>query len=168
MKNIVLTGFMGTGKSTIGLLLAKKLGCKFIDSDAEIVEHEGRSVSDIFATDGEKYFRKVESEVIKKLSMLSGCVISTGGGVVLNPENIENLRKNGIVINLKASVHTIYERTSRNSDRPLILQKTLKEIETMLLSREEAYANNDFCITVDDKTPMSVSGEIIQIYKRCT
>lgn len=166
MKNIVLTGFMGTGKSTVGVLLAKKLGRKFVDSDAVIVEREKRSISDIFATDGEKYFRQVESDVIRELGELSGCVIATGGGVVLKAENIENLRKNGVVINLSASVDTIYERTSKNTGRPLINQKTPQQIEELLNSRAQAYANNDFCIVVDGQTPLSVSEEIIGIYKK--
>ncbi len=166
MKNIVLTGFMGTGKSTVGVLLAKKLGRKFIDSDTVIIEREGRSISDIFATDGEKYFRQVESDVIYELSCLSGCVIATGGGVVLNQKNIENLRKNGVVINLSASVKTICERTCRNSERPLINQKTPQQIEKLLSERAQAYANNDFCVEVDGQTPMSVSDEIIEIYKK--
>ena len=166
MKNIVLTGFMGTGKSTVGALLAKKLGRKFIDSDEAIVIREGRSISEIFRTDGEEYFRDTESEVIRDLSKLSDAVIATGGGAVLRVENIDSLRKNGIVINLSASLETICERTCRNSSRPLINQKTPAQIEKIMQSRKKAYENNDFCINVDNKTPMGISDEIIEIYKK--
>lgn len=166
MKNIVLTGFMGTGKSTVGILLAKKLGRKFIDTDAVIVDREGRSISDIFAHNGEEYFRRVECEVIESLSKLSNCVISTGGGTVLRAKNIENLKKNGIVINLSASVDTIYKRTSESGKRPLLDKKTPSQIEKMLHERADAYANNNFCIVVDDQTPMTISDKIIEIYKK--
>lgn len=166
MKNIVLTGFMGTGKSTVGALLAKKLGRKFIDSDEAIVEREGRNIPEIFAADGEEYFRRIEADVIRGLSELSGCIIATGGGVVLNPENIKALRKNGVVINLSASAETIYKRTSKSNTRPLINKKSLSEIEALLSSRAAAYANNDFCISVDELTPMSSAEKIIEIYKK--
>lgn len=166
MKNIVLTGFMGTGKSTVGHLLAKKTGRRFIDTDMAICDRENRTISDIFNTDGEKYFRSVEKQMIAELCELSNCVIATGGGTVLDGENIDNLRKNGVIIHLSASVETIMRRTASNTSRPLLNEKNEEQIKQMLESRAPYYANNDFSINIDGQSPLLVADKIIEIYKR--
>ena len=94
-ENLVLIGMPASGKSTVGKQISRLLNRELIDSDAEIVKKEGREISEIFAKEGEAYFRKVESEVIAELSLKNGCVISTGGGAILNPQNVHNLKKNG-------------------------------------------------------------------------
>ena len=94
-ENIVLIGMPASGKSTVGKQISRLLNRELIDSDAEIVKKEGREISEIFAKEGEAYFRKVESEVIAELSLKNACVISTGGGAILNPQNVHNLKKNG-------------------------------------------------------------------------
>ncbi len=165
MKNIVLTGFMATGKSTVGVLLAKKLGRKFIDTDSLIVEREKRSISEIFEKDGEKYFRAVEKQIIACVSELSDTVIATGGGAVLDKENIEMLRKNSIIVNLCASAKTIYERTLQNTTRPLLSEKGIEDIEKMLNTRKKYYENNDFEIQIDALSPLAIVEKIIATYK---
>ena len=102
-KSILLTGFMGAGKSTVGRLLADQLNCEFSDLDTVIVEKEGRAISDIFAADGEGYFRDVESEVLRTLDLSVPAVIATGGGIVLRDMNRSIMRDKGVIVYLRAS-----------------------------------------------------------------
>src|SRR5574340_1795539 len=127
MNNIVLTGFMGTGKTTIGKALSKRLGMRLVDVDEEIESSEKMTINDIFRTRGEGCFREIETAMIKKLSAGRNIIISTGGGAVLKDENMEALRKNGIVFCLVASADTILERTASNEDRPLLKVDNPKE-----------------------------------------
>ncbi|MEQ8221402.1 MAG: shikimate kinase, partial [Candidatus Eremiobacterota bacterium] len=119
--NIVLTGFMGSGKSTCGKILADITGMKFIDTDKLIEEKTGFTVSDIFTHYGEKKFREIESNVIEEVSNMDGCVIATGGGAVMSSQNMDNLRKKGKIIYLHISYDMAMERTGKNIEtRPLI------------------------------------------------
>ncbi|SJZ85997.1 shikimate kinase [Selenihalanaerobacter shriftii] len=138
-KNIVLIGFMGTGKSTVGKELADKLGMKFVDSDEVIKEDSDKTIEEIFAEDGEDYFRNLETKVISDLSQRDNLVISTGGGVVLKENNIKLLNQNGIVILLTATPEVILMRV-KNTDRPLLqVEKPLEKIKELLAEREEFY-----------------------------
>jgi len=166
MKNLVLTGFMGTGKSTVGRVLAKKLGYRFIDVDSEIERIEGKSINEIFAACGEDGFRDIESREIERISKLSNSVIATGGGAVLRKENIDNLRKNGMVVLLKADVDTIVQRLSADTSRPLANGKNKEELAEKLKSREAYYANNDFAFDIDDLSPLNIADRIIDLYKK--
>lgn len=114
-ENIVLTGMPGAGKSTVGKLLAKKCKVPFYDTDALLVEKDGREIKDIFAQDGEGFFRDLEAEVVKEVSLKSPCVISTGGGVILRDDNVENLKRNGRLVFLNRAPETIRP----TDDRPL-------------------------------------------------
>ena len=116
--NLVLIGMMGCGKSTCGRLLAQKLGRCFVDTDTLIAERAGRSIPDIFAQDGEVYFRDLETAIIQELSQQSNLVIATGGGAILREENVAALRKNGYVVWLNRSPEEIYQKVSMSS-RPL-------------------------------------------------
>lgn len=122
--NIVLTGFMASGKSTVGKRLAEINGMRFVDTD-ELIENENNmKISDIFAEYGEKYFRKLEEETAKKLSETDNAVISTGGGFAVNKNNIAYLRKNGTVVNLNPTLEIILKRLKSESDsRPLAKDK---------------------------------------------
>lgn len=118
--NIVLIGFMGSGKTSIGRLIAHRLGFQFVDTDAIIVERAGMQVAEIFARHGEAWFREQESAVLRSLAILNRAVISTGGGVVLRDENRTLLRELGFVAWLTASEDVLLERVSRNKKRPLL------------------------------------------------
>lgn len=122
LKNLVLVGFMGTGKSTIGRQLSKILGYPLVDTDARIVAQEQRPISEIFSTDGEEFFRDLETQLLRDLCEEKSHkqIISTGGGIILREENRQLLRQLGFVIWLVAKPETIVERTSRSRERPLL------------------------------------------------
>jgi len=168
MKNIVLTGFMGAGKNVIGKKLAKELGLKFINTDDIIEKKEGITVSKIFEKFGEKHFRKLEKKVVKKIAQGKNQVISTGGGVVLNRENISNLRKNGVIICLWASAEMIRERTKKETHRPL-LEGVNRErrIKELLDSRKPFYKKSaDYIIDTSHLSVKEVVEKILKYLKR--
>ena len=158
--NIVLTGFMASGKTTVGQCISESSDYEFIDTDEMIVEREGRSINDVFASDGEEYFRCVEREIIRKAAGMDNKVISTGGGVVLNPENIEELRKNGIVFNLDPDFSVIAERVTRAAaTRPLMKNQSMEDIKKRFDDRKPFYDNCDYKIHI---TGQSTPGDIAQ------
>jgi shikimate dehydrogenase len=136
-ENIVLTGFMGSGKTTVGQLLKEKLDKPFFDTDEIIEELEGMPISSIFEKYGEEYFRAKEKEIALKISKLNGCIISTGGGIIKNPQNIENLKKNGKIYFINPSIEEIKTRLFDKTDRPLIADKS--KIENLYNERIETY-----------------------------
>ena len=163
MKNIVLTGFMGAGKSSVGKRLAEHLGLSVVDTDEVIEEDSGMKISEIFSRFGEPRFRELESEAVKRVSKLTDHVIVTGGGVVLNPENIENLRQTGIIIYLHAAPETIYNRVKDETHRPLLqVADPLAKIRELLESRSQFYANNDIEVDTTNLSVDEVVEEIIQ------
>ncbi|MCK4463342.1 MAG: shikimate kinase, partial [Candidatus Omnitrophica bacterium] len=111
MRNIVLLGFMGTGKTVIAKKLAEKTGMQYVSTDELIVEKEGMSINDIFTKKGEPYFRDVEKKVVYDISGLDNVVLDAGGGIVMDLENIRNLRKKGLLVCLWADPKDIYKRT---------------------------------------------------------
>ncbi|MDI6799091.1 MAG: shikimate kinase [Actinomycetota bacterium] len=140
MKNIILIGFMGSGKSTVGKLLAKDLKARFIDLDEEIEKRERRSIKSIFMSDGEEAFRKLEAEMVGEASALKGRVIACGGGVVIDKNNVERLKGSGVLIYLKADLDTLIERATRTSHRPLLEGDDPKEkARSLLETREPLY-----------------------------
>lgn len=143
LTNIALIGFMAAGKSSVGRALAKKLHMGFIETDSMIEERAGRSVSAIFRIDGEAAFRLMESSIAEEVSQLHRTVISCGGGIVLNPANIENLRNNATIIYLKADPDIILQRVQRSAEiRPLLaVNDPAAEIRRLLSQREPLYAN---------------------------
>ncbi len=150
MKNIVLIGFMGSGKTEVGQRLAKRLGYAFVDTDKIIEERIGKGIADVFWEYGENYFRRLEAGVVKELSDARGHVISTGGGIVLNRENILSLKKGGLMVWLKASPETIYERVRSESHRPLLnVEDPLNEIKRLLDAREKLYAEANLSVDTD-------------------
>lgn len=162
MKNVVLIGFMGTGKSSIGRMLACRLRRPFIDTDKKIEREYGMSIPEMFQQFGEAGFRNREAAVIAKVSRYTNAVISTGGGIVLSAENIRRLRANSIIVSLSASFETILERTSRRNNRPLINQPDREQIITKLLNeRAPLYAVGDCTIDTTNYTPHQVVDKII-------
>ena len=130
--NIVFIGFMGSGKTSIGRLVAKKLGFQFVDTDAVVVERAGMQVPEIFARHGEAWFRDQETSALESMAILNRSVISTGGGIVLRKENRALLLGLGFVVWLTASEEVIFDRVSRNKRRPLLQtadpRKTVQEL----------------------------------------
>lgn len=147
-RNIILIGFMGTGKSAIGQRLAQRLGMTFVDTDNEIEALTGMSIDQIFRKHGEKRFRSEEKLLAAKLARQKGLVIACGGGIVLNPDNIRALSESGIVIRLEASAQDIYRRVMRKRrHRPLIRRDlTLEGLQEMIKAREEYYQCADFTV----------------------
>ena len=163
MKNIVLTGFMGTGKTTVGQLLAEELHRQFFDTDQIIEEKLGASIKEIFKKIGEPKFREFETETIALISNLEDSVISCGGGVVVNPVNVTNLRRNGIIVNLYASPEHIFKRLYEYDTRPLIKQmlNPFDGIKKLLAQRQKAYQQCDFAINTDNISPENVVKQIL-------
>lgn len=163
--NIILCGFMGSGKSTIGKLLAKKLNRDFIDLDDYIVEKRGMQISEIFAKYGEANFRKSETQAAKNISGLENYVVSLGGGTVVNPKNAEILKLGGKIFMLDITPENVYERLKHDKSRPLLQTKDkLKAITDMMNTRLPYYNDAaDYKINVDNKEKEEVAEEIIKI-----
>lgn len=161
-KNIVLTGFMGAGKSTVGRMLAGILGRKLVDTDDLIEAEAGMRISEIFEKHGEDYFRELEEKIVAKASLLEDHIIVTGGGVVLREKNIQNLRKKGVIIYLHATPEVIYNRVKNQSHRPLLQVKDpLKKIRELLEFRAPFYANHDFKIDTSSLSVEEVVDEVL-------
>jgi len=166
-QNVILTGFMGTGKSTVGRLLAEQLNYSFRDLDSLIVEKEGTSINTIFADRGESYFREVESSVLKSVSQESSLIVSTGGGAVIRQENRCLMHKSGVVVNLTATPETILQRLHSDAERPLLRDsKSLAQIQILLSERESYYAEADIRIDTDGKNVEDVAREILNFLER--
>ena len=141
MKRIVLMGFMGAGKTTIGKALAEKLSWDFIDTDAEIEKEQGRKISEIFETEGEQAFRDMETQLLKKLEKSEEqFVLSIGGGMPVREENRELLRQIGTVVYLKATKEELVRRLSGDTSRPLLQGGALEEkVAALMAARESIY-----------------------------
>ena len=165
--NIILIGFMGTGKTTVGKNIAEQLDMKFIDMDHVIEERQNRKISDIFETDGEAYFRQLEFELAKELSNDDNLVIATGGGIVLNQQNIDNFESSGSVICLSADPKIIMERVAKEIHRPLIEgDEKMNKILGILESRKELYGAIKNQIDTTALSINEVSDKIIEISQR--
>lgn len=165
--NLVLIGYRGTGKSTVGALLAERLGMRYICMDNEITNRAKLSTPEIVAQFGWKKFRDMESELTKELTAQDGLVIDTGGGVIERQENVEELRVNTRVFWLHASVDTITSRIKEDSSRPaLVAGKTfVEEIAEVLERREPIYmAAAHHEIDTNDTTPSRIAERIIEIW----
>jgi len=158
MKNIVLVGFMGTGKSSVGRVLARHTRRQFVDLDRYIEEKEKRKIRDIFEKDGEERFRALEKDAVRRWSAAENHVITTGGGTVVDPENLAAL-KSGILITLLAKPETIYERVKHSKNRPLLKDKKdlLAEIRRLLEARRPFYEKSDFYFDTDGKSASQVA-----------
>src|SRR5680860_172241 len=160
MRNIVLIGFMGTGKSTVGKRLAQSLAWDFVDTDSEIGEVTSLSVTEIFRRHGETRFRSEERIVVARLSQQDRIVIATGGGTVVDPLNWEALARKGIIVALHASMEAILSRIGHKNDRPL-LKGTKEAIEKLWSERQACYAQADFTVDTSQKNIDEVVSEIM-------
>ena len=127
LERIYLAGYMTSGKSTIGPILANVLGWEFFDLDKEIEKHEGKSVVEIFEENGEDYFREIETEKLKELSKKDRSILALGGGTIADPENFHIIRESGLIVYLKVSPENIYKRLKNKIDRPLFRDLVLSE-----------------------------------------
>lgn len=162
-RNIVITGFMGTGKTTVGQLVAAQLNREFIDTDAEIVRRTGRSIPSIFAQDGEATFRALEGRLCRFLGAHRGFVIATGGGMLVDEGNRRVMLASGLVVCLGASAEAIEKRIGDTADdRPLLR----KDWQALLERRLVAYAAIPHQIDTTDKTPVTVAEEIVALWQQ--
>jgi shikimate kinase len=166
-KNIVLIGFMGTGKSTVGKILAKKMNRALVDIDYRIEEKEKRKISEIFEKEGEDHFRCLEKEMIRDAASHTGQVITTGGGAVVDPENLAALKSNGLLVALTAFPETIYQRVKDTRHRPLLKSGDLmSEIRRLLAVRMPSYEKADLHFSSDGKTPAQVADQILEALEK--
>jgi shikimate kinase len=166
-KNIVLVGFMGTGKTAVGVEIAKELGMEFIRTDDIIEKKAGMPINDIFQKKGESYFRQLEREAVMEASASESSVIDTGGGAIINGLNFKDLKMDGILFCLSASPEEILKRVGRETHRPLLnVNDPLAEINYLLKKREPYYKKVDYQIDTTAKSIKEVAKEIINIYRR--
>ena len=165
MKNIVLIGFMGTGKTSVGRLLAGRLGCAFHDLDRKIEERCGMSIPAMFKEHGESYFRAREKEAVRAAAVRMNLVVATGGGTVKDAENMTLLRQNGILVALTADVDTILQRTAARGMRPVLDCADAGDRRTavaqLLDARHHFYEAADITVDTSGRSPLEVAEYIL-------
>lgn len=165
-RNIILTGFMGTGKSSTGKHMARELGRPFIDTDEQIERRTGRKISEIFAADGEPAFRALEKSVLTEALSRERSVIITGGGAVIDADNRRLMRERGFVVALTATPETILSRVGRTKHRPLLSgAEPLAEIRRLSDERRAFYADCDVSLETDGRTPFEMAQIVLQVLK---
>ena len=165
MRNIVLVGFMGSGKTTVGKLIAERTGMTLLDMDSIIVDRAGKTINEIFADEGEAHFRALERSLVQELADTEGNIISTGGGIVLNPRNIADFEKTGLVVCLLADAETVLDRVKHDSSRPLLAGDKEAKILELLESRKTLYEAITHRIDTSGRpSPEPTAQEIIDLY----
>ena len=164
-QHIYLIGFMGVGKTSTSRELVRLLGAKEVEMDARIVEENGMSINEMFAQYGEDYFRDRETETIAKIAGESPAVVSCGGGAVLRPQNVELMKKSGVIVLLTAEPQTVLDRVKDATDRPILNgHMNVEYIAGLMEKRREAYESVcDVRIATDGKTPCQVAREIVPL-----
>ena len=163
--NIVLCGMMGVGKSSVGVCIAERTGRMWYDTDVVITDRHGR-ISDIFEFYGDAHFRSLETEIVRELSERDGLVISTGGGLVLKPENNEMLKRNGKIFFLRATFETLLKRVRADETRPLLKNtgKTAETLGKLLAERTPVYEHvADYIVDTDGRTIEEIADEIVAL-----
>ena len=163
-QNIILVGFMGTGKTVTGRVLAERTGMELVDMDTLIAKRQGKTIPEIFAADGEPAFRTMERELVKELSKCRGLIISTGGGIILNPDNIADFEKSGLTVCLFASTETIFQRLEKDTTRPLLSGDKKGQIEALLAQRKPLYAAIAHTVNTDGLTDEQTADQILELY----
>ena len=167
IRNLALAGFMGVGKSTVGRMVAENLGFEFLDTDERIEREAGRSIREIFADHGEEVFRSMERKLVESLAERAGLVISTGGGLIVDPENLDSLQQHSLVVCLWASAETIYERVRHMTHRPLLQAPDPQaRIREMLAAREPAYRRADVLISVEMRSAREVAQHVVHQFNQ--
>ncbi len=171
-KQIVyITGFMGSGKSTIGPILANTIGYDFLDIDRRIEEKEHRVIEEIFSTNGEKLFREVEREVLDTVSKLRSVVVSLGGGTITGSDNLHLVKTSGVLVYLKADPRQIFQRLRHRTDRPLLRglddsplsdEQMMDRIRWLIRERNKFYSQADIVVETGDKKVGMTVDEIVR------
>lgn len=159
-RNIVLAGFMGTGKSTVGQLVADFIGWHFVDTDDEIIQRVGLTIPEIFGQQGEAGFRRYERIVCQSISARDKQVIATGGGMIIDPMNREILLKSGFLVCLSAPPDVIRERIENEAGRPLA-----KNWQTILEQRQSIYDSLPYQIDTNELSPREVAEKVIALWR---
>jgi shikimate kinase len=163
-NNILLIGFMGTGKTTVSRILHKEMKLPEIDMDSYIVKREGMSINEIFEKYGEEYFRKVETECLIEILQNNGVIVSCGGGVVVKDENVEYMKDKGTIVLLTATPETVYNRVKHSENRPILNgNMNVEFIASLMEKRRERYLEvADIIIDTNNKNSLAVAKEIIK------
>ena len=163
---IILTGFMGTGKTQVGRRLAKRLGWRFVDTDLLIEQELGSSIRQLFAEKGETYFREQERRVIARVCHHQRCVIATGGGAIVDPVNARRLNTSGLLVCLTATPEVIFARVRGNTDRPLLqADDPLATIRSLMARRSDAYARARLTIDTSQQSVEQVVAAVLNAYR---
>jgi len=163
--NLYLVGFMGSGKTAVAKEIAESTDLKYIEMDELIEKKEARSINDIFKDSGEDYFRKVEKEALKEISLADKQVVSCGGGVVIDEANVNLMKDSGVLICLQASPDVIYKRVKNNKDRPLLnVENPQVKIEELLRIRRPYYQKANYIIETDNLSVQQVAQEVKSIF----
>lgn len=162
IKNIALLGFMGCGKTTVGRLLARKLGFRFLDTDSLIEEKSGLSIPQIFERFGEKHFRKLETQVLEEVASWKKLVLSTGGGLPMKDENWKLLKEKFLTVFIEVPFETLWKRIAADPGRPLLRRYPRKDLlEKLYLERLSRYRQADVIISAGESTPEEIAEAII-------
>jgi shikimate kinase len=165
--NLYLVGFMGTGKTTVSRIVAARLGHRWVDSDHEIERLQGKSIADIFATEGEPAFRRMERDFVVGGHPLERTVVACGGGLVVQPGLLAELQKRGVVICLHATVETILRRTAHSRARPLLnVEDPEQRIRDLYTVRDPVYRNAGSVILTDNRPQLEVVQHVLRVYRR--
>lgn len=165
MKNIYLCGFMGCGKTTVGKELAKMLGYRFVDMDDLIVRRTGRTIPQIFEESGEAAFRRYETQLLEEYNNRSSNIVSTGGGALVNPKNVEIASKNGLIFFLDANFELCYQRIHLDKNRPNAASRTKQELYELYELRRPLYLSASTHQVDADNSPIEVAKNIISLVK---
>lgn len=166
IRNIALAGFMGVGKSSVGRLAAAELQFEFVDTDEIIESRTGVKVGEIFAQHGETTFRKFERELVEEMVAWSGKIISTGGGLVVAPDNLASLKSHSLVVCLWATPDTIYQRTKHQTHRPLLqAPDPLAKIRELLAAREAAYKRADVLVNTEQRSLKEIAAHVLHHFR---
>lgn len=165
--NLYLVGFMGTGKSTVGRLVARQVGFDFVDSDHEIERLQGKPVSQIFAEQGEAAFRAMEREFVERGHPAKRCVVSCGGGLIVPPGMLELLRSHGVVVCMHAPIDTIIQRTLHATHRPLLAVENPEQRLRDLYAQREALYRRSGTLVLTDKRPLrEIAAHVLRVYRQ--
>jgi shikimate kinase len=166
IRNIALCGFMGTGKSSVGRMVAEQLRFAFLDTDTVIEARAGKPIAQIFGEDGEVAFRDLEKRIVKELALRDRTVIATGGGLVVDPENMASLKEHAYVVCLWASPETIWARVKNQSHRPLLNEpEPLEKIRRLLAERAPFYKQSNVLLNTEIRSLREVAQQVLHQFR---